>query len=114
MAVLSRIRALFSHRWAAFFLPIGVTVGFIGLSVLTIPDTLSFEPEPDSESEEEGTSTTPSKAAGQSTASQVTGAAAKKAIGKSSSLRPIRSPLRPARTRAAAQAPESATEDGAE
>jgi len=113
MAVLSRIRALFSHRWAAFFLPVGITVGFIGLSVLTIPDTLSFEPEP--EPEEEGTAATPNKAAAQSTASHITGAAAKKALGKSSSLRPIRSPLRPAsRPRSGTQAPEAASEDGAD
>ncbi len=113
MAVLSRIRAILSHRWAAFFVPVSLTLGFIGLSVLSIPDTLSFEPEPDAESEEQPP-TTAGKTATQNTASPLSGSAAKKAVSKSSALRPIRSPLRPSRTRGAAQAPEAAAEDGAD
>lgn len=116
MAFLNRVRQAFGHRWAAFFGPVAVTLGFIGLSIWLIPDTLDINEE---ETEESATTTGEAAAASKvkpsvPPANSSAAAAARKHLSKPATPRSLRSPLRAARPKpvGANAAPVPATDNG--
>jgi hypothetical protein len=113
MAFWNRVRHVFGHRWAAFFGPVLVTLGFIGVVVTLIPDTLSSDDETATSTKSEGagaedtSAAKPGHNAAPAASAPGSGAPARRNLGRSGLLRSAHSPLRGAKPKLPAAAADS-------